>query len=74
MAHRSNPARAEALVALARYAAALQGGLGQALVHENERSGAAWMLEWLILPQLVGAVGAATRLSLGLCRDVEFLP
>lgn len=38
-AHRSNPVRAEAVVALARYAAVLQAGMGQALVHENERSG-----------------------------------
>jgi 3-carboxy-cis,cis-muconate cycloisomerase len=31
------------------------------LVHENERSGAAWTLEWMILPQMAMAAGAATR-------------
>lgn len=72
MAHKANPVRAEALVALARHAATLAGGFAQGLVHENERSGAAWMLEWLTLPQLVGATGAATRIALGMLPDLSF--
>ncbi len=35
----------------------------QSLVHEQERSGSAWTLEWLILPQMVGATAAALRLA-----------
>lgn len=31
----------------------------QAPVHEQERSGAAWMLEWMILPQMLAATGTA---------------
>jgi 3-carboxy-cis,cis-muconate cycloisomerase len=31
----------------------------QALVHEQERSGAAWTLEWMLLPQMVVATGTA---------------
>lgn len=58
MAHKSNPVNAEVLVALARYNAGLVGTLQQAMVHENERSGAAWTLEWLTLPQIVVTVGA----------------
>lgn len=73
MAHKSNPVKAEALVALARYAGALHGGLAQALVHENERSGAAWTLEWLTLPSQVGATAAATRNAISLCGDIEFV-
>jgi len=73
MAHKSNPVKAEALVALARYAGALHGGLAQALIHENERSGAAWTLEWLTLPQLVGATAAATRDAISLCGAIEFV-
>lgn len=60
MPHKVNPVAAEVLVALARFAAVLAGGLQQAVVHENERSGAAWTLEWLALPPLLATAGAAT--------------
>ncbi len=43
-----------------------------ALVHENERSGAAWTLEWLVLPQLVVAAGAALRTALSLVERLSF--
>ena len=52
MAHKSNPVQAEILVTLARFNASLLAGQHHALVHENERSGAAWTLEWLVLPQM----------------------
>ena len=74
MAHKSNPVSAELLVALARFTAGLSGTLTGAVVHENERSGAAWTLEWLILPQLVIATGAALRTALGLVAAVSFPP
>jgi len=74
MAHKSNPVGAEVLVALARYAAGLAGTLHQALVHENERSGAAWTLEWLTLPQIAVTAGAALRHARSLCADLEFRP
>lgn len=61
MAHKRNPVRAEALVTLARFNAGQLAALHQALVHEQERSGAAWMLEWMVLPALCVAAGAATR-------------
>lgn len=63
MAHKKNPVKAEALVALARFNATILSGMHQALVHENERSGAAWTLEWMLLPQMVMAAGAALRLA-----------
>ncbi|MFG1279842.1 3-carboxy-cis,cis-muconate cycloisomerase [Xanthobacter autotrophicus] len=72
MPEKNNPVAAEILVTLARFAAAQQGGLDQALVHENERSGAAWTLEWMILPQLVVAAGAATRTALALVTALRF--
>ena len=52
MPHKSNPVLAELLVTLARFNATQITGLHQALIHEQERSGAAWMLEWMILPQM----------------------
>ncbi len=63
MAHKSNPVNAEVLVALARYNAGLAGTLNQAMVHENERSGAAWTLEWLTLPSMLVTTGASLRLA-----------
>ena len=66
MPHKSNPVRAEALVALARFNAALLGAHHQALVHENERSGAAWTLEWLVPPQIV----AVDRRGTAACRTL----
>ncbi|MGE0845744.1 MAG: 3-carboxy-cis,cis-muconate cycloisomerase [Flavobacteriaceae bacterium] len=63
MAHKKNPVAAETLVALARFTAVQNGGLSQCLVHEMERSGAAWTLEWMILPQMAAAAGAATLLA-----------
>ncbi|TNF17590.1 MAG: 3-carboxy-cis,cis-muconate cycloisomerase [Rhodobacteraceae bacterium] len=61
MAHKQNPVAAEAMVTLARYVAGQQGILAQAMIHEQERSGAAWALEWLTLPAMAEATGAALR-------------
>ena len=59
MAHKHNPVLAEVLVSLARYNAVLVSGLHQALIHEQERSGTAWTLEWMVLPQMLNASGTA---------------
>jgi 3-carboxy-cis,cis-muconate cycloisomerase len=64
MPHKSNPVLAEILVTLARYNATQLSAMHQALVHEQERSGAAWTLEWMVLPPMV--VAAAAALSRGL--------
>ncbi|SMQ85323.1 3-carboxy-cis,cis-muconate cycloisomerase [Devosia lucknowensis] len=71
MAHKSNPVNAEVLVALARHNAGLSGTLNQALVHENERSGAAWTLEWLTLPPMLVATGASLRLAAALLDQLR---
>jgi 3-carboxy-cis,cis-muconate cycloisomerase len=63
MPHKANPVAAETLVALARFAAVQAAGLDQALVHEQERSGAAWTLEWLLLPPLLLATAASLRIA-----------
>ncbi|RRI07101.1 3-carboxy-cis,cis-muconate cycloisomerase [Mesorhizobium tamadayense] len=73
MPHKQNPVKAEALVALARFNALQLSGMHQALVHEQERSGAAWTLEWLILPQMVVATAAALRLAAELAGQIESL-
>lgn len=73
MPHKQNPVAAEVLIAMARFNAAQLGGLAQAAVHEQERSGAAWTLEWLILPQMVLACAAALRLADGLFSSISQL-
>lgn len=73
MPHKQNPVRAEALVTLARFNATLLSGMHQSLVHEQERSGAAWTLEWMLLPQMCVAAGAATRTALDLLGSIERL-
>ncbi|MBU1334818.1 MAG: 3-carboxy-cis,cis-muconate cycloisomerase [Alphaproteobacteria bacterium] len=72
MAHKSNPVNAEVLVALARHNAGLVGTLHQSMVHENERSGAAWTLEWFTFPRIVIATGASLRLARLLVDQIDF--
>lgn len=72
MAHKANPIAAEVLVALARHTAGLAGTLQHAMVHENERSGAAWTLEWLTLPQLVVSTGASLATANRLAASISF--
>ena len=74
MPHKSNPVGAEVLVTLARFNATLVAGMHQALVHENERSGAAWTLEWMLLPQIAVAAGAALNTASELIAGLEILP
>jgi 3-carboxy-cis,cis-muconate cycloisomerase len=73
MPHKQNPVAAETLVTLARFNAVQLSGIHQSMVHEQERSGAAWTLEWMILPQMVIACGASTRLASALVGQVERL-
>ena len=73
MPHKKNPVKAEALVALSRFNAIQLSGMHQALVHEQERSGAAWTLEWLLLPQMVVATGGSLRLGAELVAQIESL-
>jgi 3-carboxy-cis,cis-muconate cycloisomerase len=70
MPHKQNPVKAEVLVALARYNATLVGGVHQALVHEQERSGAAWTLEWLVLPQMVMTTATSLRTAMTLLASI----
>ena len=70
MPHKSNPIAAEVLVALAHANATFVGGMNEAMVHEQERSGAAWTLEWILLPQMLVATGAGLRSALSLVRQI----
>jgi 3-carboxy-cis,cis-muconate cycloisomerase len=71
MHHKNNPVAAEILVTLARFNAVQLSGMHQALVHEQERSGAAWTLEWMILPQMAAAAAAALAHSYTLIQEMQ---
>ncbi len=70
MPHKSNPIDAEILVTLARYTAGQLALMHSALVHEQERSGAAWMLEWMVLPAMTVATCTAVTTASRLCGNV----
>ncbi len=72
---KANPVGSEILVTLARYNANELGAMHQALLHEGERSGAAWSLEWLSLPNMIlaasGSLAHALRLAENLVVDAN---
>ncbi|SOE09023.1 3-carboxy-cis,cis-muconate cycloisomerase [Hoeflea halophila] len=71
MPHKQNPVTAERLVALARYNATLLAGMHHAQLHEMERSGAAWMLEWMILPQMCETAGVSLTAASALIDSIK---
>jgi len=71
MPHKQNPVTAERLVTLARFNATLVSGLHHAQIHEMERSGAAWMLEWMTLPQISETAGAGLSAACALIQSIE---
>jgi len=71
MPHKNNPVQAELLVTLGRFNAVQLAGMHQALIHEQERSGAAWALEWMILPQMIMATGCSLLTANALCGQIS---
>nr|WP_299505451.1 3-carboxy-cis,cis-muconate cycloisomerase [uncultured Rhizobium sp.] len=71
MPHKRNPVKAEVLVTLARFNAVQLSGLHQSMLHEQERSGSAWTLEWMILPQMAVATGSALRTAAEVLGSIE---
>ncbi len=71
MPHKQNPVLAELLVSLARFNATQLSAMHHATVHEQERSGAAWTLEWMILPQMVLATGRALQAAAELVAQIK---
>ncbi|WP_120634986.1 3-carboxy-cis,cis-muconate cycloisomerase [Ruegeria sp. EL01] len=71
MPHKKNPVLAELLVTLARFNATRVSGMHQALVHEQERSGSAWSLEWMILPSMAKATARSLSAAITLCTQIE---
>lgn len=74
MPHKNNPVLSEAIVALARYAGQLACNHFQAMLHQQERDGAAWVLEWLAMPPLMLATGTALRHAMTISEEMEVDP
>ncbi|NNE78988.1 MAG: hypothetical protein HKN18_01840 [Silicimonas sp.] len=53
MPQKSNPVAPSAISAIARQAVGLNTVIQSALPHRQQRDGAAWLSEWLCLPQLI---------------------
>lgn len=73
MPHKQNPVRAEVLVALARRNSGDLSQMHLALGHEFERSGAAWMLEWITLPTMAETCGCSLLTAQKLIKQIEHI-
>ena len=71
MPQKNNPVVAETLVSLFRLSAAMDGLMTQAMLHRQQRDGAAWALEWQALPQICMASAKALSLALDLARELQ---
>lgn len=70
MPQKTNPVQPSLLVALAGHVAALNASMQTALVHRQQRDGAAWMLEWMALPQMCMGVARALTVATELARTM----
>ncbi len=70
MPHKQNPVLAELLVTLARFNATQVSGMHHALLHEQERSGSVWALEWMILPTMAKTTARSLAAAIALCTQI----
>lgn len=71
MPHKRNPEHSEQIVALAQLARAQAGILGDAMVHEHERDGRNWKVEWAVFPTMCHVALAAASMSKELVSGLE---
>ena len=70
MPHKANPVKSEMVVAMNTIAQALHAGICAAASPAEERDGASWTVEWVLLPQLIVTTGCALRHSVELIESV----
>ncbi len=70
MPQKSNPVLASLMVALARQTSALNAAMQGAMIHRQQRDGAAWLTEWLSLPQVCIATGRALAAANSLATEI----
>ena len=71
MPQKANPVGPETIRVLAGLARAFHGGLTSATVHAEERDGTTWPVEWVLMPQLLLATGAALRVAQDVMSSLE---
>ena len=71
MPQKANPVGPSVLVALARAQVALDAGIQGAALHRQQRDGAAWITEWLLVPQMVLGLVRALTLGAQIVRGME---
>jgi 3-carboxy-cis,cis-muconate cycloisomerase len=71
MPQKANPIAASKLAALARHCTALNTGLQGAVIHRQQRDGAALMGEWMSLPQMCLCLGTALLTTQKLLGDLQ---
>ena len=73
MAHKKNPVLPEVLTSLADFNAVQLPGMHLAMLHEQERSGRAWTLEWMILPGMLNTTARALSIALTTLGGISHL-
>ena len=71
MPQKSNPVGPSVLTAIAAQVTGLNSVIQSALVHREQRDGAAWISEWMALPQIVIGLGRATSLAGEIATGLE---
>ncbi|MGJ0505562.1 MAG: class-II fumarase/aspartase family protein [Methylocystis sp.] len=71
MPHKRNPETAEHIGTLARVVRANASLLAESLVHDHERDGRSWKVEWHAVPELTMAAGKALSLLARLLEHLE---
>jgi len=71
MPHKRNPEIAEQLGTLARLIRHQASCLTESLVHDHERDGRSWKVEWAIIGPTCGMIGALLRLAATMCAHLE---
>ncbi len=74
MPQKANPVQAALLGALARQVVALNTVMQGSLIHGRERDGAAWIAEWLSLPQMCLLTGRALSVAGDACATLAPVP
>ncbi|MDG1530144.1 MAG: lyase family protein [Paracoccaceae bacterium] len=71
MPQKNNPVEPSVLVALANFVMAQNSAMQSATLHRQQRDGAAWMLEWMVLPQMCMALSRMVNVATNLAKTVS---
>ena len=71
MPQKANPVAPSVLVALARHTVGLNATLQASALHRQQRDAAAWITEWIALPQICISVGRALKTAEALLPGIS---